>query len=323
MKRLVIPTLALLTAILLSLPALLPEAEAERAAPATATPVTNTVVMQVASSDDDTSVQLVTGDNRNDWIWIRMGTSETRYVNGMRFQNVDIPPGARILQSRLMLYKSEWHQGFPILLSIRGEAADSAHDFADSEPLASERPLTASVVDWEIATPPPNYDWFDAPDISALVQEIINRPGWQSGNSLAVIIKSSEDTEWRHYLDVQSWDFNPEHAPKLEIVYETDVPVPTSTPTNTPTPTVTPTPQPGRLAIEQAQSIQCNARYAGDTRDWDNNVIDYTGCRPAWPETGPEAVYRLDIPYDNVDVLFQVFPDTPSQDLDLFLLTGA
>jgi len=323
MKRFVLPSLITIIAVLLALSAIFPLAETGTAAPASVTPVRNTIVVQVQASDDDTSVQLATGENRNDWVWIRLGASETHYVNGFRFQGVDIPPGSRIIQAKLMVFKSEWQTNFPIEVEIRAEATDSAQSFADSEPLASERPLTAAAVEWEIAAPPPNYEWFDAPDITEMVQEVIDRPGWASGNALAIIIKSVESNPDRHYLDLQSFDFNPAHAPKLEIVYETDVPVPTSTPTLTPTPTITPTPEPGRLAIERAEDITCDARYDGDTMNWDNNVNFYTACRAAWPETGPEAVYRLDLPSDNTDVHLQIFPNDPSQDLDIFLLTGA
>lgn len=326
MKRFTIPTLILIAIILLSLPSLISRAGAGQAAPAltpTATPITNAISLQVKASEDDTSVQLATGENRYDWSYVRIGASETDYVNGIRFQNIDIPPGSRIVQAKLTLYYGEWTRDTPIRVQILADDTDSARSFLDSEPLASERPLTLATVGWEITQSPPNYSWFDSPDITAVIQEIINRPGWQKGNALALIIQNAANNELNHYLDVMSYDFRPDISPKLEIVYETNVPIPTSTPTNTPTPTITPTPEPGRLAIEQAEALNCNARYVGNTQSWDNNVIAYTSCRPAWPETGPEAVYRLELPYDNTDVQLQIFPDDPAQDLDVFLLTSA
>ena len=326
MKKFAILTLILTAAIILSLPAIISLAETGSPAPAvtpTATPISNAISLQVKASADDTSVQLATGDNRHDWVYLRIGTSETDYVDGMRFQNVGIPAGSRIVQARLVLYYGEWTRNLPIQVEIQADNTDSAQSFADSNPLASQRPLTSAVVDWEITHSPPNYSWFDSPDIAAVIQEIIDRPGWQDGNALALILQNAADNEQNHYLDAQSYDFNPAIAPKLEIVYETNVPIPTSTPTATPTPTITPTPEPGRLAIEQAKPLACNARVAGNTQSWDNNVVDYTACRPAWPETGPEAIYRLELPYDNTDVQLQIFPDDPAQDLDVFLLTSA
>ncbi len=327
MKRLIIPALILPLAImLLSLStALAARGQSAPAATATSTPITNAIALQVQASDDDTSVRLGSGENRNDWVWIRLGTSanKTRYVNGFRFTNLAIPPGARIIQAKLVLYKSEWHTDFPIKLDVRAEATDSAQSFSDANPLASERILTVASTKWNIAAPPPNYAWFESPELVEVVQEVVSRPGWQSHNDLAIIITSEVENPSRHYLDLQSYDFDPSRAPRLEIVYETNVAIPTSTPTVTPTPIATPTPEPGRLAIEQAQALSCNARLSGDTGAWDNNVIAYTACKPAWPETGPEAVYRLDLPYDDADLHLQAFSSDPAQDLDLFLLTSA
>jgi hypothetical protein len=326
MKKFAILTLILTAVIILSLPAIISLAETGAPAPAitpTTTPISNAISLQVKASADDTSVQLATGDNRHDWVYIRIGSSETDYVDGLRFQNVDIPAGSQIVQAKLVLYYGEWTRNLPIRVKIQADNTDSAQSFADSNPLASQRPLTSAAVDWEITHSPPNYSWFESPDIAAVIQEIVARPGWQDGNALAIILQNAANNEQNHYLDVQSYDFNPGIAPKLEIVYETHVPIPTSTPTVTPTPTITPTPEPGRLAIEQAKPLACNARITGNTKSWDNNVVDYTACRPAWPETGPEAVYRLELAYDNTDVQLQVFSDDPAQDLDVFLLTSA
>lgn len=328
MKRFLLPTLTILFAILLTLPSLAAWAEGGRNAPAltptaTATPITNAISLQVTASEDDASVRLLTKENLNTWVYIRNGTSETAYVNGIRFQNVQIPPGSRILEARLSLFYSGWHRNLPVKLIIQAEATDSARSYANDYPLVSERALTASQTLWEVGNTPTEASWLDLPDISAIVQEVTDRPGWQSGNALSVVIQSDESNPLNYYFDARSYDFGPAFAPKLEIVYETNEPVPTSTPTATPTPTVTPTPEPGRLAIEQALTLTCGARYEGDTQTWDNNVSTYTACRPDWPETGPEAVYRLDIPFDNTDVHFQIFPANPAQDLDIFLLTGA
>ena len=301
-------------------------AVAQTASPTpTTTPVTNNITLQIAAWDDDTSVPLDTNDNRNDWVFIRIGTSATsdvRYVDGLRFQNVSIPPDAHIVEARLVLRYTGWKRGLPVHVKIQAENTDSARSFANSNPLASQRPLTAASVDWTI-TEEPTEPWFQSPDIAEVVQMVINRPDWQSGNALAIYIRSTEETEVNHYLDARSYDLQPDTAPKLEIVYETHEPVPTSTPTLTPTPTQTPTPQPGRLAIDKALPLPCNTRVSGDTQAWDNNVDSYTACHPEWPETGPEAVYRIELPYDNTDVHIQVFPEDSAQDLDIFLLAEA
>ncbi|HHB89717.1 MAG TPA: hypothetical protein ENK60_00230 [Anaerolineae bacterium] len=286
-------------------------------------PVSNAITLQVQTSTDDTSVRVVTKENLYDWAYLRIGTSETPYINGFRFQNVTIPAGSRIVEARLRLYKGEWHTQYPIQLTIQAEASANAQTFSNEYPLASERARTAARVAWTISQPPPNLSWFESPDITSVVQEVVDQPGWQAGNALVILLASTEENEADHYLDALSYDFRPEFAPQLEIIYVSSTPVPTSTPTVTPTPTITPTPEPGRLAIEQAKPLACNTRVADDTRQWGDNVQVYTGCRPVWAETGPEAVFRLELPFDNTDVLINVYPQHTDEDLDIFLLTSA
>ena len=297
-------------------------------APLGTPPVTNTISLQVAASTDDTSVRVLTQENLYDWAYLRIGYSKTPYINGMRFQNVPIPPGSQIVSARLVIFNGSWHKYLPVYVTIQGEAAATSLDFSNANPLVSERPRTTAQVRWEITQAPPAMSWFESPDIRAIIQEIINQPDWEAGNALTVLLESAEDNELDHYLDALSFDYG--HlpsgdipAPRLEITYVSSTPIPTSTPTITPTPTVTPTPEPGRLAIEHAENLSCNARVAGDTRDWGNNVQVYTACRPVWPETGPEAVYRLDIPFDDTDVLIGIYPRRSTQDLDVFLLSSA
>ena len=76
-------------------------------------------------------------------------------------------------------------------LTVEGEATDYAGAFIDSNGNISSRPRTSAQVSWN---PAPWGTARDAgpdqrtPDISAIIQEIVNRPGWSSGNSLAILI---------------------------------------------------------------------------------------------------------------------------------------
>ncbi|NOX62938.1 MAG: DNRLRE domain-containing protein [Chloroflexi bacterium] len=100
-------------------------------------------------------------------------------------------------------------------------------------------------------------------------------------------------------------------------------PTPTFTPTSTPTLTPTPTATPGGLAIHLAQDAECGRVYRGDTEAWPAWVSSYPSCRPDWPETGPEAIYRLQFSRSVASFFAQLFYDASAIDLDLFLLTDA
>jgi hypothetical protein len=86
--------------------------------------------------------------------------------------------------------------------------------------------------------------------------------------------------------------------------------------TPTPTPTSTPVPI---LDISNAQRIVCGGIYTGDTIPAVNNVSSY-GCRPYWDQSGPEAVYRLELEASGPVTVTLL---NASADLDLFLLRFA
>jgi len=315
----------------------------------TPSPPTYEITRQIVHSEDDTSVREDTGENLSLWNVLRMGQTESIYVNGLRFRDMSIPQGATITQATLSLPYAYWLKGLPISLSIRAEDTDSAYAFTDSRPLASDRPTTSAVVPWTIMEEPPS--WFDTPDFTTVIQEVIDRPGWQAGNDLSVIIRNEATGTLYHYLDVLAHD-NETNVATLTIIYEypgdtptprptntptppgTETPTPTSTPTHTPTstptatatasptptPTITPTPTPGGLAVELAEPAECGQVYDGNTVGWPAIVNIYTSCRPDWLELGPEAIYSLQLD-GAYELSAQLFHD-PDTDLDLFLLDG-
>ena len=319
-------------------------------------PSTFEITRKVAHSEDDTSVRTDLGENLVEWNILRMGQSDwSIYVNGLRFRDMSIPQGATILQAKLSLPYRGWLKGLPVSLSIRAEDTDTSYSFANSRPLASDRPTTEAAVDWPIYAEP--QDWFDAPDLSAVIQEVIDRPGWQAGNDLSVIINNESTGTRSHYIDVYAYDNNVKFA-TLTILYEysgetptpqptltptppgtptptqtltptssptpTDTPTPTATVTATasptPTATVTPSPTPGGLAVEFAEPAECNQTYSGSTEGWLANVDIYTSCRSDWLESGPEAIYYIQLT-DDLEINVQLFHET-GIDLDLFLLDG-
>ena len=85
---------------------------------------------------------------------------------------------------------------------------------------------------------------------------------------------------------------------------------------------MTPTKPPSSLAVELALPAACDQGYEGDTRTWPAQVSTYTSCRSTWPESGPEAIYKLSL-NEPSDLSAQLVHDTTGLDLDLFLLTSS
>ncbi len=161
---------------------------------------------------------------------------------GMRFNNLTIPRNSFITQAYIQFIVDET-SSVPTDLTIAAEAADSSGIFTTSSNNISSRQLTNANTRW---SPVPWLTIGQAgldqrtPDLAAVVQEVINRPGWVSGNSLTMIITGSGERI------AESHNGDAGGAPLLHIEYQATIPADTPSPTftNTPSPTITETPSP-------------------------------------------------------------------------------
>ena len=140
---------------------------------------------------------------------------------GIRFSGVDIPQGATIVNAYVQFQVDERHSG-STALTIEGEAIDDAPTFTSSSGNISSRVRTSANVAW---SPLPWTTMGAAgpdqrtPDISQIIQEIVNRPGWSSFNSLVVIITGTGERV------AESYNGNQGGAPLLHVEYNTGPPI--------------------------------------------------------------------------------------------------
>ena len=186
---------------------------------ATATPSTNQATLQraVQQGSDDAEQNRTTGQvllysSKLDLVM----EGSTEYIVGIRFQNITIPAGATILTATLQLEAEGTHSGTTIL-DIYGQAADNPTKFNETYGDISARPRTTAFTTWNV----PSWvnsggttDWYSSPDLAAVVQELINRPNWQSGNALAFIIEGNGQRAAGSFNGASSAD-----APVLHITY--------------------------------------------------------------------------------------------------------
>jgi len=133
------------------------------------------------------------------------------YYGGFRFTSVTIPQGATIDSATLTLTVASTSNDNPNL-SIAGQAIDNAPTFATSSNNITTRTKTTASVSWngtDIGTGAK-----DSPDIKSVIQEIINRPGWASGNSLALLVRGTTTSNFT----VRAYDFG-SAFPALTIDY--------------------------------------------------------------------------------------------------------
>lgn len=107
---------------------------------------------------------------------------------GMRFDNITIPQGATIGSAHLTLRAKETRAEATVNTRISAEDVDDAVTFADSAATFDTRFAnhTTAIVDWdEIPTWTAGED-YDSIDIKAVIQEIVDRVGWASGQAIVI-----------------------------------------------------------------------------------------------------------------------------------------
>jgi len=137
-------------------------------------------------------------------------------VVGMRFNNIDIPAAATITAAYIQFQVDEVKSTVTDL-TIEGELSANAAGFVKENLNISSRPRTnSSVNNW---SPDPWLIIGEAdsnqktPDISELISEIIAQDGWNSGNSLAIIITGTGERV------AESYDGDSAGAPLLYVEY--------------------------------------------------------------------------------------------------------
>lgn len=150
------------------------------------------------------------------------------------FRDVNIPQGAIILNARLTFTASATQLGGVCNTKISAEDTDDATsiagDYKEGWDDYENRPKTMAAVPWHNLPGWWEEERHTSPDISAVLQEIIARSGWASGNSLQIFWMddgSSEGAEealrsacgYEYPLAPGSGDY----AAELEVTYEANL----------------------------------------------------------------------------------------------------
>lgn len=175
-----------------------------------------TVVTTIASSSDDVE-QRSNGRmlTRSRDIEMPNDRGNTQTI-GLRFTDVKIPQGATVIDASVEFEVDRQSTG-DVGVRIQAQAADNASTFSSNRWSVTSRTKTAASVDWDDLPSLPTNTKVTTPSITPVIQEVINRGGWQSGNALALIMSKKYGSSYRAY---ESFDSEPVNAAKLRIVYQ-------------------------------------------------------------------------------------------------------
>lgn len=206
-----------------------------------------TLNLQVGASADDCFVYIDFIDG--EWVWQgtynadpnfgvgNNGGNARRYGGGIRFLNVTIPVGATITAASLTFRADISVSGTTVNSRIVGNlqtAPTSWGTLADYQARrgtdaggGNNTKRTVASVTWDsIAAWTINTD-YTSPDISTVIQEIVNQAGWASGNNLALWFDDHENRSNSGagcYRRVYTYDGSTTYAPKLDITYTVAAP---------------------------------------------------------------------------------------------------
>lgn len=139
-------------------------------------------------------------------------------IVGIRFQDINIPQGATITSAYIEFVAVD-NESAATSITIWGQDANFTEQFSSTPHDVSSRPNTAASVSWHIpgSTPWTAGTTYQTPDLSSIIQEIVNRSGWVKGNSMAFKFSGSGKR------DAKSYDY-PAEAPQLHVEFTPEEP---------------------------------------------------------------------------------------------------
>lgn len=151
----------------------------------------------------------------------------------LRFQNVTIPQGASIESAVLNIYAHE-DEADEARVTIFAEATDNSPAFVETE-LITGRTWTTASFPWTITEPWTMWQPYSSPDFKNVIQEVVNRTGWTSGNSMTIFLRGEDQgaslldnaKDFESFENIEDPEdggdglHHPERIPKLVITYST------------------------------------------------------------------------------------------------------
>jgi hypothetical protein len=172
---------------------------------------------RVVSGNDDVE-ESQTGAmymNSSDLELVNDGTTYGNQKIGMRFTGITVPQGASISNAYIQFTCDETGST-ATSLTIKGENVNNSAVFTTASSNVSSRAQTAASVAWAPAawsTVGQASTTQRTPDIKTIIQEIVNRTGWVSGNALSIIITGTGKRT------AEAYEGSSTQAPLLVIEY--------------------------------------------------------------------------------------------------------
>lgn len=174
-----------------------------------------------ASTDDARNINGGTSKNTNS-VTNHLGKFSTSdYWNGFIWNSVTVPQGATITSAVLDLYSAQVTAGTTAKTIWYGVDEDNTSTFNTSTSYPEGKTLTTASVtkDFTVSTWSSTLGFgAETVDVTSLVQEIVDRAGWSSGNSLGIVAHDNGSSD-NNYVGHSTYDRATDRGAKLTIEY--------------------------------------------------------------------------------------------------------
>jgi hypothetical protein len=197
--------------------------------------IPETQTIQIASSNDDTTTywngSAWVSSTSNGFIYAGQTTGVEKMGAGLRFLSPTIQSGSTINSANMTIYVKTVASGVTVNSTITGDLELNPATFstlADYQARrgtvvggANDSKITTSHVHWDnISAWTPIGAAITTPEIGTVIQEIINQPGWNSGNAIALFLDDHVGSSTMNaYRMGQTYSGNATQAAKLNITY--------------------------------------------------------------------------------------------------------
>jgi hypothetical protein len=183
-----------------------------------------TINLQVDADADDLYMKHEASACYNYYGTICLGnnTSPNTGLGGATRFALSIPQGAAIDTAHLSCYSPYAKSGTACNLRITAEDVDNASAYSNTwaTEIARYNAHTTAVVDVDNVPSWGTGTWHDSPEIKTVIQEIIDRSGWASGNYIGLY---TQDFDYRSdtgaYRMAYDYHTDPSYATKLHVEY--------------------------------------------------------------------------------------------------------
>jgi hypothetical protein len=161
--------------------------------------------------------------------------TQQKVGGGLKFNGVTIPAGSNITAAYISFKSSGTLANDNVNARITGNKEPNPAIFTSLVDYQSRRgtvvggpddtKITTAQVDWDAVAHWVIANWYNSPDISAIIQELIGQTGWIPGNPMTLFVDDHDDRSTNvnnTYRVFNTFRVDPANPPKLHVDYVTD-----------------------------------------------------------------------------------------------------